>query len=569
MFLSAGAASGTVASSGSPPGRPAALRAAKADGEGSLQRRLLWLALFRAVANSLLLVALWLRLVTREPLGEPSPADYRAFGLVGLVFVLTVIYGLLLRRRQVGAWAALAQILGDVGIATYLVFLTGGVESPLAFTYSLAVVEAAVLLPRRGALLASLSSAVALVGLGLALNSGLIAAPETTAKLASGRLLFLLSSHVLAQALTGVLASYLGKQLSAAGGRLEAREEDLKELVGLQNQIVAAMPSGLITCDSEGSITFINPAAVSILGLGAPASRPANIEALVPGVLKLGPQIRRGELVVETPNGRRTLGLAVTPLQGQLEGARGSVLIVFQDLTELRRAEDELRRLDHLALLGKLSAQLAHEIRNPLASMRGSAQMLAEEARGAAGESAAESGAGRLANILIRESDRLSTLLDEFLCFARPGPPKLAEVELARLLEETVAMLRGDPLARGLDIELALTPIFVRVDESQLKQVLINLLRNAFLAVQQGGRVKVWSEVAEGRARVHVWDSAGSIPPENLGRIFEPFFTTRQGGTGLGLSTAHSIISAHGGRIRVSSSPDAGTDFTIELPLRA
>jgi two-component system sensor histidine kinase PilS (NtrC family) len=281
------------------------------------------------------------------------------------------------------------------------------------------------------------------------------------------------------------------------------------------------------------------------------------VEALLPGV-DVRALVPRHELPVDTPRGPRILGLSVGPLEGSLEAAR---LVIFQDLTALRRTEDELRRADRLAALGTLAAQLAHEIRNPLASMRGSAQMLAQDARG-------EAGTERLTAILLRESDRLSRLVEDFLRFARPPPPQLQSVALEALVSETVEMLRADPLGRGVQVALELTPVRARVDPDQFRQVLLNLLRNAFQAAGAGGRVRVALEVEgeEGTPRLRIWDSAGAIPEEHLGRIFEPFFTTRSGGTGLGLSSAHSIVRAHGGRIQVSSAPRMGTEFVVALP---
>jgi two-component system sensor histidine kinase PilS (NtrC family) len=270
-------------------------------------------------------------------------------------------------------------------------------------------------------------------------------------------------------------------------------------------------------------------------------------------VLRVARNARRVELPVQTPAGRRILGMSVTPLEND-EG----LLLVFQDLTDLRRMEDELRRSDHLAALGKLAAQLAHEIRNPLAAMRGSAQMLATD-------QGLDRTSIRLAEILVRESDRLSELVEEVLRFSRPPPPQLQMGPLDQLVRETVEMLRADPLARGVEVEEALTESSAAMDPAQLRQVLINLLRNAFAAVGPGGKVRVTVDTAEGGPRVRIWDSAGSIPAQDLDRIFEPFYTTREGGTGLGLSTAHSIIRAHGGMIQVSSSPEGGTEFVVGL----
>jgi two-component system sensor histidine kinase PilS (NtrC family) len=276
----------------------------------------------------------------------------------------------------------------------------------------------------------------------------------------------------------------------------------------------------------------------------------------MPGVSGLGPRAPRSELVVGTGSSRRMLGLSVTPLEGE----QGALLVVFQDLTRLRRMEEDLKRADRLASLGALSAQLAHELRNPLAAMRGSAQLLAQDARDEMGQ--------KLTNILLRESDRLARLVEEFLRFARPPEPARRAVALDALLVETMDMLRVDPLAREVRMEVdAPEPLTAPVDPDQLRQVLINLVRNGFQAAGPRGEVKVALARTEQEARIRVWDSGGSITEEMMGHLFEPFFTTRDGGTGLGLSTAHSIVRAHGGAIRVRSSRDEGTEFVVELPL--
>lgn len=506
------------------------------------------------MAFSLLLTVTAARLFTQSA-SELSHEDSLSFGVIGVVYALTLVYGVMLRRGWVGPEAAYVQVFGDVVVACALVYVTGGVDSPYTFTYSLAVVGAAILLPQRGALVAAATSSVAFAFLLLLIQSGLLRPPQgNLLPPAPERLAFVLGSNVLAQFLIAALVGYLSKQLSATGGKLVEREEDFKKLAALQRKILASMPSGLITCRADGSVSFINRAGAAILGVEPQVAEAGSIEALIPGVLRLNRSARRIELPVQTGAGKRVLGLSISSLEND-----GALLVVFQDLTELRRMEDELKRSDHLAALGKLAAQLAHEIRNPLAAMRGSAQMLA-------GDKGLDQTSARLADILVRESDRLSELVDEVLRFARPPPPVLKEGSLDGLVRETVEMLRVDPLAHGVEIEESLSPVRAELDAGQLRQVLINLLRNAFAAVGPGGRVRVTVDAPEGHPRVRIWDSAGSIPAQDLDRIFEPFYTTREGGTGLGLSTAHSIIRAHGGMIQVSSSPTEGTEFVVGLP---
>lgn len=505
-----------------------------------------------------MLVALAVRLLSGQRSAEPSRADSLFFLVIGAVYVATLAYGFALRRGAGSRIVAYVQVLGDVVLASCLAYLTGGPDSPFLFTYSLAVVAAAILLFRKGALLAATATSVAFVGLVGAIEAGLLAHPQGYLPLTTSRAAFAIGSHVLSQYLLAVLAGYLSEQVLSTGGRLVEREADIRELVDLQNRIVSAMPSGLVTCEADGRVTFINPAGATMLGQTREAVVGRPIDQILPGVLGLRPNTRRNELAIDSPGGKKTLGLMVTPLEARSQ----ALLVVFSDLTEVRRMQDELKRIDHLASLGRMSAQLAHEIRNPLASMRGSAQLLAHDVPEGAP-------AARLAQVLLRESDRLALLVEDYLKLARPPPPQARVQRLDAVVAETVEMLRIDPVATGVMIEENLKPVQGYIDVSQLKQVLINLLRNALVAAGRGGRVKVQVSDEPGRVRIDVWDSAGSIPPEDLHRIFEPFYTTREGGTGLGLSTVHAIVKAHGGAIEVTSSKERGTTFSVGLPDRA
>jgi two-component system sensor histidine kinase PilS (NtrC family) len=522
----------------------------------ALRTRLVWLTVFRTVAVSLSLIAVAVRLFV-QPLEEPSRVDMLSFAVIGLVYVFTLVYGLMLRRGQVNRVAAAVQVVGDMIIASALVFLTGVGDSPFTFLYLLAVIGASIVLDGRGALVAAAAGAFAYASLLVAVKFGWLVPPISSTTPTRGRFAFLMASNVLALFLIAVLAGYLARQLSATGGQLSARVADLKRLDVLQRQILACMPSGLITCNAAGFVTFVNRAAASILSLEPRLPPGMHVETLLPGALGADVRLRRRELTVRTPSGLRTLGLTVTELEGNEQGT----LVVFQDLTELRRIEEDLKRADRLAALGTLAAQLAHEIRNPLAAMRGSAQLLVHDP-------GTDPGSAKLVEILLRESDRLSKLVEDFLRFARPPPPTKQELELEVLVAETVDMLRADPIARQVRVETALAPLRVPVDADQLRQVLINVVRNAFQAAGEGGEVRVTLGAADELALLRIWDSGGSIPISDLSRIFEPFFSTREGGTGLGLSTAYSIVRAHGGNIRVSSSPREGTEFLIQLPLR-
>ncbi len=514
---------------------PSSSQASVAD----LRVRLLWLTLFRTVAATLVLAGLAVQLSANARVGLTlSAADLASFGIIGLSFVLTLVTGVLLRAGWVGAGAAWVQIGFDVVVAGAVVFVTGGSVSPFTFLFLVTIIFAAVLLGWRGAVVGFLTSASAFLCV-LALR------PSSTQP-------FDLFMQLLSQFLVAVLSGYVGEQLSRAGGRLVASERDLQSLTNLQNEIVSAIPSGLITCGSDGVVTFVNTAGSTILGVDPSAVVGVRaVDALLPSA-RAQPVGRRWETRVETSRGERTLGLSMAPL------TTGGLLIVFQDLTELRQVEAELDRIDHLATLGRLSAQLAHEIRNPLAAMRGSAQLLSGDVAG--GPQA------RLAGVIMREADRLARLVDGYLKLARPPPPQLIQCRLDQVVLETMELLRADPSFVTIRIEQQLEPIEALCDPSQVKQALLNLLRNAAAAVSAArGLIRVRVRAHDGVPSIDVWDSAGSVRAEDRHRIFEPFFTRAQGGTGLGLSTVQTIAQAHGGSISVESSPEQGTTFSFTL----
>lgn len=506
-----------------------------------LRVRLLWLTLFRTVATTLVLGVLAIQLSSGIPRDGLSAVDITSFGIIVVSYVVTLLTGLLLRSGRVGPRAAWTQIIFDVLLAASVVSLTGGARSPFTFLFLVSIVGAAVLLGMRGAV-------VGLLGAASAYAMVLVSQVKVTPSFG-----FDVVIQLLAQVLIAVLSGYVGEQLSRTGGRLTASERDLRELTQLKDEIVRAMPSGLVTCDAQGVVSFMNPSAEAILGLSTQSTTGlARIDEVLPGAdARIAG--RRSEIRVGTPRGPLILGLSVAPLSSS-EG----LLIVFQDLTELRRIEKELDRIDHLATLGRLAAQLAHEIRNPLAAMRGCAQMLAGDVADASGV--------RLANLIVRESDRLAELVDGYLKHARPPAPKLIATRVDGVVRETMDLLRADASFSGVHVVEVLEPVEALCDSGQLKQVLINLLRNAAAAVSSSaGEIRVTTQKRAAGTVIEVWDSAGSIPPEDCHRIFEPFFTRTSGGTGLGLSTVHSIVQAHGGTITATSDPKAGTTFLVTL----
>lgn len=521
-------------------GEPTASQKPDSSGE-DLSRRLTALVFFRTIATTLILVLAGVQMGARRPVESVSAADVGWFGVVAVDYLLTLVSALLLRRGPARAWLAWAQVLGAVAFATSIVLLTDGRDSPFWFTYLLAIIGGAVVLGMRGALGGATVAALSSVGVtvwGAIVNQG------------AARPLVEIVTQVLAQFLVAALSGYVAQQLIRTRGRLVESEEDLARTKELRDRIVTAIPSGLAVVEVvPGRIRYVNPAGLSILGLEDGAFPP--VEVVFPGVFSVVVG-RRWELISSTARGDRILGVSTSTLDAE------TVLIVFQDLTDVRRKEDEMARLDELAELGKVSATLAHEVRNPLASMRGSAQMLL-------GDAVEGSPQQRLSRIIVREADRLAYLVDHYLELARPKAPQRTKVRLDTLVSETIEVLRADPAARGIAIEEHLAFREESLDAAQVKQVLINLLRNAFRAAGPKGRVRVSVLGLPATTLFEVWDSAGSVRPDELPHLFEPFYSREPDGTGLGLSTAQSIAHAHGARLSVESSPAKGTTFRFAM----
>jgi len=243
-------------------------------------------------------------------------------------------------------------------------------------------------------------------------------------------------------------------------------------------------------------------------------------------------------------------------------------IVSFQDVTEYRRMEEEIARNDKLAAVGKLAAGMAHEIRNPLASMSGSIQLLKNELD-------LEPVNKQLMEIVIRETDRLNALITDFLIFARPGNIQVELVDITLLIKETLNILKNDPLCHDkIHFEQNLADgIFCNVDPAQIRQLIWNLLKNGLQAITQGGTLKIEgteinTEQVKGNKGIliRISDNGGGVEKEAMENIFDPFFTTKEMGSGLGLTTAFRIVENHHGRIWCQSEKGVMTTFNILLP---
>jgi signal transduction histidine kinase len=370
------------------------------------------------------------------------------------------------------------------------------------------------------------------------------------------------------------------RELERLGARAAERAATAEQF---SERVVASLPSGLVAFNSEGRATVVNAPARSILGLDGPhssdgsdggedfralLSRAPELVELVERSLKTGELYRREEVTATVAGGRsRRLGVTVAPIDPQPRGGARGVLCMLTDITEVAELREAVARKRNLESLGEMSAGLAHEFKNALATLHGYAQLL---------QNARLDGDGRAsaAAALLQEVRGLSEMVTSFLNFARPQPPDFDDVSLASLLEGCAEDLRTlfDEHRVSLIIEGELGN--VRADERMLRQVLLNLLRNAAEAILEEGRERRVSVkgAVEGNpagrtwARVEIEDTGTGIPEEDLQRIFIPFFTTKSKGHGVGLALAHRFSTDHGGTLSASNSPTGGAVFTLRLP---
>jgi two-component system sensor histidine kinase PilS (NtrC family) len=533
---------------------------------------------------ALAFVSLGIALSLDAAVGDLEEAPRRGlYGTVALAFLATALYGVLLPRIQRPRRFAAINIATDIAVVSALVHFSGGPDSVFSFLYALVAVYGALLFERRGALVTA--------GLGMLTYGGVLLAavlqgqaPGSGARSAAG-LFSLWAVHAGAMALVAGLASFLAAELRRTGDALQQRTLALRRLADLHRRTVESLMSGLLTTDLDDRITSFNPEAERISAIPAAQALGRPLREVLPGV---GPPAgaggaggtqARARLPYTSGRGEPLhLGVAAYVLRDEAGVPSGRV-VIFQDVTEVVAMEAELRRSERLAAVGELSASIAHEIRNPLAAISGSIQML----RARAGSSPETAESARLMEIVLRETDRLNGLITDFLCYARPGPLALQRVELGGLAAELIEVLTPS-LPAGVSPCVSIdSGLAVLADPARLKQVLWNLALNACQAMPDGGRLTLSARPApppqeprsgrrnepvekDGWVEIEVRDEGQGIPAEVLDHIFDPFFTTKPGGTGLGLATVHRIVEEHGGSIRMESSFDRGTTVRIRLP---
>jgi len=544
---------------------------------------------FRAVVVTLLLGATAVfQIKESQVLLYASP--FYLYFLIGFTYALTLIYAFLLQRIKRLKEFAYGQILGDVFFVTLLIYFTGGIESIFSWVYLFSIFSASTILYRRGGLLVASASSI-LYGMLLVLEFYQVILPlgnrmPSPQAFRSSFVFYLVAMNMVAFYLVAILSAYLSEQVRQKDEELKKRLVDYNELERLYKHIVQNVTSGLITIDDAGRVTSINRTAEEITAYKLEEVYREEIGALFPGLLdwcrsngwspvqgwgKL--RFSRCETKFQKKDGTlMTLGFSSSPLKDSSDREIGSILI-FQDLTTLREMEEDLKRADRLAAVGALAAGMAHEVRNPLASISGSIEILKEEIEKSSRHQ-------QLMDIILREVGHLNSLIADFLLFAKPTVPERRElVCLNEMVEDILRVFANSPDCHpGIHLVTKLNDkLSMRGDPQPIKQVFWNLFINAAQAMPRGGELRVelrrlsppsplLGEAACGE--ISVSDTGCGIGEKEIDKIFDPFFSTKEKGTGLGLSIVHSIVESYGGRVTVRSQLGQGSIFTIHLPIQ-
>ncbi len=495
------------------------------------------------------------------------------YGLILFSFGLSLLYLILFARKLSPRLQSWIQLTGDIAVVTGFVYFTGGLYSPFSFLY-LTVIAVAAMLMRGGGLIYAGVSAVAYGLLVDLMFFEFLPIPENLTgiqiAIPTSRILVQLLTNVVGFALVAVLVSYLGESLRSAHHRLQEETERANQFVALTDHVVRSTNAGIAATDLESRILHVNPAGARMLAIadgeeatGSILDEMISLDDQNWGLLKARARDRKVVRLEGTVASSGVgLGLTIGPLTDEFENVVGFI-ITFQDLSEIKVEAERQRMQERMAAVGEMAARMAHEIKNPLASISGSAQVLA-----AAGTN--DDKEQRLLHILVDESRRLSGILDGFLEYTRPQKAAFGPCNVGAMLRDCIDLLgRSDEHRADHDIILeAPHELVLRGEEQLLRQVFWNLSRNALQAMPDGGRLRISAEHENGRVVLRWRDDGVGMTEEVRRQAFEPFVTTRTGGTGLGLAVVYAAVSEHGGTIAIDNAPEGGTVVTVELPIQ-
>jgi two-component system, NtrC family, sensor histidine kinase PilS len=547
--------------------------------ETELRRKVAWLIVIRAIISTVLLgTATFARVAAPR-----SFAVDPLFFLIGLIYALTIAYVITLPLVDEHRWLVDLQLAGDSFIVSAFIYFTGGVVSYFTSLYVLPIVAGSAVQFRRGGLLAATLSTLLYVGLvasqyfsASGLLSSSVLTGEAIALPVRAMAQYTVAMNVFGFYAAALLSGSLAETVRSAGVRLEQASSEIADLQALNQHVIDSLPSGLATTDPELRIITFSRGAQAITGVPFRAAVGRPVEEVLQLPAAVMASIRsdlhkagnpREEYLFRTAGGRGQIEIGFSATHLQTPGGRAGFLFTFQDVTNIKKLERVAAIQQRLAAVGEMAAGIAHEIRNPLASMSGSIQILRQELP-------LSSEQEQLMDIVLRESERLNTTIRSFLAYARPQRFEIARFDVRRALNDTALLLRNSAEVQdGHDIEVDVpaTELWYEADEGQIKQIIWNLATNGLRAMPNGGRLRLAAAIDRSSDAVvlTVQDEGVGIAPEALDGLFQPFHGTFAKGSGLGLAIVHRIVTDYNGEIRVSSEPGSGTSIAVFLPARA
>src|SRR4051812_35328445 len=548
--------------------------------EPGLRRKVVRLMLVRAIIGTILLGSAIFMEVTAPGSFPVNPY----FFLIGCTYALTIIYVLTLRYIDRYRWLVDLQLAIDALLVSAFIYFTGGITSFFTSLYVLPVIAATTIQFRRGGLMVATLSTVLYGGLVPAqylAPVGLRPRPWLGANalsLPSGSVArYTVALNVFGLFAVALLGGTLANSLRSAGARLEEASTEIAGLQALNQHVIDSLPSGLATTDAALRILTFNRGAEAITGVPCAAAvgrgidtvlqlSTATVESIRSDLQAKGTR-RRQEFRYRPDKGGGELEIGLTAAHLETPGGRAGLLFTFQDVTAIKKLERDAAIQQRLAAVGEMAAGIAHEIRNPLASMSGSIQILRQELPLSAEQE-------QLMDIVLRESERLNTTIRSFLAYARPQRFQIQRFDMRRALNDTALLLRNSAeVQEGHEIlvDVPASELWYDADEGQIKQIVWNLATNGLRAMPEGGKLQLTGTLGPSSQGVilTVRDEGIGIPPEELDSLFQPFHGRFAKGSGLGLAIVHRIASDYNGEIQVTSQPGAGPTVSVRLPARA
>lgn len=497
-------------------------------------------------------------------------AKTEAFYLVVIlacVYFLSIIYLFLQSAlKSYPRFFQITQITFDIALASTAIYITGGRSSPFIFLYVLIIIYASIVLSRLASYLTALISGVVYIlvvyyqsRLYVPLDAG--ALPGTSSILGEGGLVSTYF-HLTGFLLIAILGGYLSDRIRLTGHELGEREKTLRVLKNLHENILESLTSGLLTLDLQGKIISVNKTGREILSEESGQNLLGrDISSIISGIQAPNfSSSQREEISYTRPDGKMlTLGFSFSDLRDTDQELQGYI-IIFQDLTEVKELEERLMNSEKMAILGQLSAGLAHELRNPLSAISGAVEILKEDMTPTNEHE-------RLIGVATQQIERLNLLVEDFLILTMPIQKNKSSVDLGKIVSDTVDSFTKTIRRSNIEIANGIEEqIYVRAHSYRLKQAVWNLLMNSIESMPGGGKVTLSSEYRNSNVILRFKDEGRGIDDKIKSRLFDPFFTTKEVGTGLGLAIVQKVIEGYNGEVNVESSPGKGTTFIIKLP---